>query len=176
MPANDDESYIRLMQEQIDELPSNREMLLHTEYVMVDKFRMMREERGWSQKDLADEVNRYGLDFHQSTIAKLEGHKRPLRVAEMFALSYVFRMPPAAVFLMAYSEFEFNGLDELTRMIEREERHRAETRDLLMSQLENFIDSLTESEIRMKNLADIMRRVSTRGSDGGEHGVDQAEA
>lgn len=174
MPENDDESYIRLMQEQLAELPSNREMLLFTENVMVDKFRMMREERGWSQKDLADEVNRYGLDFHQSTIAKLETHKRPLRVAEMFALSYVFKMPPAAVFLMAHSDLEFNGLDELTRLIEIEERHRADTRQLLMSQLENFVDSLTESELRMKTLADTMRRLSAQDSGNDEHGVHQA--
>ncbi|MDQ1084193.1 MULTISPECIES: helix-turn-helix transcriptional regulator [Microbacterium] len=176
MPERDDESYIRLMQDQIDELPSNREMLLFNEHVMVDKFRMMREERGWSQKDLADEVNRYGLDFHQSTIAKLETHKRPLRVAEMYALSYVFKMPPAAVYLMAHSSLEFNGLDELTRLMEIEERHRAYTRDLLMEQLSNFVDSLAESEIRMKNLADTMRRVASRAAEDGPHGVDQAKA
>ncbi|QHK19726.1 helix-turn-helix domain-containing protein [Pseudarthrobacter psychrotolerans] len=68
------------------------------ELSMCDKFRQLREQRGWSQQDISDKLAEMGLEMHQTTVAKMEKGKRPLRVAEMFALSWVFGLPPGAVF------------------------------------------------------------------------------
>ncbi|MBT2483364.1 MULTISPECIES: helix-turn-helix transcriptional regulator [unclassified Microbacterium] len=163
---NDD--YIRLLQAQMDELrdagaASGRASMLHLERVMCDKFRMLREERGWSQKELAEKVRDYGFDFHQSTIAKLESGARPLRVAEMYALSHVFRMPPGAVFFMAYSTSEDDGLDpfdSLTRLLAREEEGRAEMRTMMLDQMAQTVDIIADYQTRMNSIVDAMRRVA----------------
>jgi transcriptional regulator with XRE-family HTH domain len=77
---------------------SMREAALGQERSMCDKFRHLREERGWSQQDISDKLAVMGLEMHQTTVAKMEKGRRPLRVAEMFALSWVFGLPPGAVF------------------------------------------------------------------------------
>ena len=65
-----------------------------------EKIRQMRVERGWSQDDLAEKMAGLGFNMHQTTIAKIEGAKRPLRVAELFALSTIVRVPVPAIFYM----------------------------------------------------------------------------
>ncbi len=166
--TDENDDYIRLLQAQMEEMDaasaaSSRSMMLHLERVMCDKFRVLREERGWSQKELAEKVKGYGFDFHQSTIAKLESGTRPLRVAEMYALSHVFRMPPGAVFFMAYSTPEDDGLepfDSLTRLLAREEEGRAEMRRMMLDQMAQTVDIIADYQTRMNSIVDSMRRIA----------------
>jgi transcriptional regulator with XRE-family HTH domain len=67
------------------------------EKVIAQKIRQLRIERGWSQEDLAERMTRYGWPMHQTTIAKLEAGKRPIRAGEVFALTLVFGLPPLAL-------------------------------------------------------------------------------
>ncbi|MEV6907991.1 helix-turn-helix transcriptional regulator [Amycolatopsis sp. NPDC051071] len=67
------------------------------EEVLSSKIRQLRTDRGWSQEDLANHLERVGFKMHQTTIAKLESGKRPIRASEVFALSYVFRIPMEAL-------------------------------------------------------------------------------
>jgi transcriptional regulator with XRE-family HTH domain len=47
-----------------------------------------RERAGWSQTELAEKLTAVGVSgFHQTTIARIESGKRPLRAAEAIALS-----------------------------------------------------------------------------------------
>jgi transcriptional regulator with XRE-family HTH domain len=52
--------------------------------------RQLRLSRNWSQEEVAVRMTVYGYDFHQTTIAKIEGAQRPLRVRELadFAALY----------------------------------------------------------------------------------------
>lgn len=52
--------------------------------------RRLRLARDWSQEEVAVRMTAYGYDFHQTTIAKIEGAQRPLRVRELadFAALY----------------------------------------------------------------------------------------
>jgi transcriptional regulator with XRE-family HTH domain len=52
--------------------------------------RRLRLSRGWSQERVAIHMRDFGYDFHQTTIAKIEGAQRPLRVRELadFAALY----------------------------------------------------------------------------------------
>lgn len=102
LPPTDDEvltaMHADLQREIAESQGSLRESLFALEAAMCDKFRRLREERGWSQQDVSEKLARMGLDMHQTTVAKMEKGKRPLRVAEMYALSWVFGLPPGAVF------------------------------------------------------------------------------
>jgi transcriptional regulator with XRE-family HTH domain len=52
--------------------------------------RQLRLARSWSQEEVAVRMTAYGYDLHQTTIAKIEGAQRPLRVRELadFAALY----------------------------------------------------------------------------------------
>lgn len=48
----------------------------------------LREEKGWSQGELAKRMNRAGFDgFHQTTISRIEKGDRPVRIGEARALA-----------------------------------------------------------------------------------------
>lgn len=55
----------------------------------------LRDERGWSQTALAERLANHGFELHQSTVAKLEAGKRPIRVNELVALASVFNVAVA---------------------------------------------------------------------------------
>lgn len=50
--------------------------------------RTLRANRGWSQAKLASELQNFGVNLTQPTIAKLEGAERPIRVNELQALAF----------------------------------------------------------------------------------------
>ncbi len=134
--------------------------MMQLERGMIDKFRVLREERGWSQKEMAERVRSYGFDFHQSTVAKLESGGRPLRVAEMYALSHVFQLPPGAVFFMAASTREHDAMDSLTELLETEERQRASMHETLMTGITQSVEILADHQTRINSLVDAMRSLS----------------
>jgi transcriptional regulator with XRE-family HTH domain len=57
-----------------------------------------RQDRSWSQEEVAEKLRHQGFEMHQTTIAKIERGTRPLRVAEAAAIATVFDMPVMAVF------------------------------------------------------------------------------
>ncbi|MDO2969379.1 helix-turn-helix domain-containing protein [Mycobacteroides abscessus] len=62
-----------------------------------EALRSWRQERGWSQEDIADRLRRQGFEMHQTTVAKIERGARPLRIAEAAALVEVFELPIIAI-------------------------------------------------------------------------------
>lgn len=53
--------------------------------------REIRESRGWSQAFAVDRLrDEWQMDMHQTTLAKLEAGKRPIRLAELYALSLLY--------------------------------------------------------------------------------------
>lgn len=57
--------------------------------------RAHRTAKGWTQADLAERAERYGMHLGQATIAKLESGNRPTSVGELFALGELFGVKPS---------------------------------------------------------------------------------
>ncbi len=68
------------------------------ERIIGRKVKLLREERGWSQSELATRLRELGLDLHQTTVAKMEAGRRPLRVSEAVAIAQAMKLPPNAFF------------------------------------------------------------------------------
>ena len=51
------------------------------------QIRLARVEMGWTQEDLASAMRQHGFRWSQSTVARVEGARRPVRFAEMAALA-----------------------------------------------------------------------------------------
>lgn len=137
-----------------------RDGMLQLERRLCEKFKILRKERGWSQAELSERMAGYGFDLHQTTIAKLEAGTRPLRVAEMYALSHIFQMPPGAVFFMASSDREVDGMDQLTEQIAEIERQRDEMQSMLLRQIEQTVEILGDYQTQRNELVGTMRRVA----------------
>ena len=56
--------------------------------------RLRREELGWSQGELARQMQGAGwANFHQTTISRIEKHERPIRLSEAGAIAKVLQTP-----------------------------------------------------------------------------------
>lgn len=72
--------------------------LTRDERNFAEQTRLLREERGMSQSDLAERLRQMGLDhITQATISRIENMSRPVRMIESQALSRVFRRTVAAM-------------------------------------------------------------------------------
>lgn len=60
------------------------------EVLFGQRVRELRTERGWSQSELGKRMKAYGHDLSQTTVAKLENGKRPIRLNEAQALCDIF--------------------------------------------------------------------------------------
>ena len=73
---------------------------------VAERTRKLREERGWSQEELGRKLGTYGFAMHQTTVAKLEGAARPIRLNEVQALANIFGVSPADLFEDAFVQNE----------------------------------------------------------------------
>lgn len=168
--AGDDgeRDYIAQMQAEVERMrvgsrAVNKQTMGNLERAMCEKFRHLREERGWSQGELSERLADFGIDMHQTTIAKMEAGKRPLRVSEMFGLSHAFGMPPGAVFFMPISEQSFPGMEALSEEIARTERVVAEMREHALNVIETFVDVAADYGVKRDHLVQLMREAGEAG-------------
>lgn len=70
---------------------------LEAEKRIVTNIKNQRVRAGMSQEQVAQQLRGYRFDFHQSTVAKVEAGKRPLRLAELFAFADVLDTPWTAL-------------------------------------------------------------------------------
>jgi transcriptional regulator with XRE-family HTH domain len=71
----------------------------NTRQVYPRRLRGVRTRLGWTQKRLAEELERIAFPMNRATIAKIEAGKRPLEVSELVALATALDVAPAALFL-----------------------------------------------------------------------------
>jgi transcriptional regulator with XRE-family HTH domain len=168
------EEYIRLLQGQIAEQEKRsaehlRGLVLQLEAKMGAKFRALREERGWSQSEMAEQLGRWGFDLHQTAIAKIEAGKRPIRVAEMYAFAHAFRLPPGAIFYLALpveGERVDDPLAALGEDLGRLEATMADSRDRMVEHIGSTIDMLGDMQLRRNHLVDTMQRLAAERTHG----------
>jgi transcriptional regulator with XRE-family HTH domain len=55
---------------------------------------LLREERGWSQSEVARRMEASGYNWHQTTVGRIESGKRPLRLNELVHLAAMFGVSP----------------------------------------------------------------------------------
>src|SRR4051812_23581403 len=69
------------------------------EEVFADRLAEVRKAKGWSQERLADRVSEAGHKMHQTTIAKIEGKRRSVGLAELMAFAWALEVSPVALML-----------------------------------------------------------------------------
>ncbi len=64
--------------------------------MLAEQVRIKRNERGWSQQELAAHLTvEYGFRWHQTTVAKIENGSRPIGLNEAVVLAIVFEITGA---------------------------------------------------------------------------------
>lgn len=105
-----------------------------------------RQDRNWSQEDVAEQLRHQGFEMHQTTVAKIERGARPLRVAEAMALAEVFEMPIMAVFEPSLAEDHPGDLDSRRRELDEARERVDHSRDNLHSVARRHAHLLAEVE------------------------------
>lgn len=133
-------------EQQKDEVAAARQRHESWEKRIGDVIRSWRQDRHWSQEDVAERLRLQGFEMHQTTVAKIERGVRPLRVAEAAALADVFEMPVMAVLGLSLPEDQPLGID--SRRVELEEARRRvdDSRDTLYSVAQHHAQLLAEVE------------------------------
>ncbi|ASD21476.1 hypothetical protein B7495_04715 [Cryobacterium sp. LW097] len=149
--------------------PAMQAMSLEVERGFCAKLKQLREQRGWSQNEMAVKLSEYGFDLHQTTIAKLEAGKRPLRVAELFAFGLIFGLPPGAIFFMPVLAGDFPAMDELDRRLNELETYRDEARQRSMRVLDTLVATEADFEYKRLQLVRDMAGMNRSGGNDGEH-------
>lgn len=68
------------------------------EVIFAEQVRVLREERRWSQEDLAKRMRDIGLDHvTQATVSRIENRQRPVRLMEADVLASIFERPIQAM-------------------------------------------------------------------------------
>lgn len=101
------------------------------EQAFGDRVRQWRKARSWSQEDLAEKLNDFGFEMHQTTVAKIERGTRPLRVAEAVALAQIFGVPALSVFYGPGPEDEAMSVESMRELIETYEKALNESEERL---------------------------------------------
>jgi transcriptional regulator with XRE-family HTH domain len=58
------------------------------------KLNSLRTEHGWSQAEVARRMDAYGYSWHQTTVGRIEGGQRPLRLNEVVHVAAMFGVNP----------------------------------------------------------------------------------
>jgi transcriptional regulator with XRE-family HTH domain len=73
-------------------MADDKEKLTQPERRFAEQVRKLREDRGWSQSELADQMIGEGISYaNASTISRIESAVRPVRMIEAQALSRLFK-------------------------------------------------------------------------------------
>lgn len=155
LAAVEDQQLVRDMREQlpseaaelsINELALARQRHESWERRFGEALRSWRQERGWSQEDVAERLRRQGFEMHQTTVAKIERGARPLRIAEAAALVEVFELPIIAVLGLEATVDNTSAPDDRRRELEEARRRLDHSRENLHSVAQQHAHLLAEVE------------------------------
>lgn len=124
--------------------------------------RNLRKARGWTQADLSEQFRAFGLEVHQTTIAKMENATRPTTLWELWVL--------VSVFGVTYDELlplVAPVSDKVTAAVRKRERAKENVARAHNAHLEAEAE-LRQAEQELAEVRGIKPRVATRG--GGDDG------
>lgn len=81
--------------------------------------RLLREERGWSQAELATAMERGGAGMYQTTISRIEKGERPVRLGEALGFSRVLQVPLASLIASPHQTGLFAQLTRAAQQVQR---------------------------------------------------------
>ncbi len=143
----EDELYLQIQESARKELAEGREQLRRGfeafETVIGAKIKQLREERHWSQSQLAERLGELGFDLHQTTIAKMESGRRPLRVSEAVAVAQVFGLPAPTLFYIPV-QGEPRAMEFMREMVQDAQEALEVTRRLMLSSLDTMANVYAE--------------------------------
>lgn len=113
-----------------------REQCAEFESGVCGVLRDVREERGMSQEAVTERLAVVGYRMHQTTYAKLEAGKRPMRLSELYALSKVFDVP--------LSYFFFDDEHPLTWV--------SHSLEMLRNRIDQVLEGISTAEYSMDDL------------------------
>lgn len=115
---------------------------------LAQRLRGLRTHRRWSQADLAEHMSsRYGLRWHQTTVAKIEAGQRPIGLNEAAALARIFDITGTEL-LMPLTSREDNGNERPEILKQAQHRY-----DALEAELAHWINQQAAARTQVQRLS-----------------------
>lgn len=153
--------------------PSYASMAEGLERNLVKKFKMLRERREWSQAIMCKHLKKFGLDIHQTTLAKIEAGKRPLRVSEAHIFAFAFEMPLNVVYQLDITEtggsWTEYGLKYLEEQVADEIDYAEKYKATMMETLEGLVDGLAETKARILHFSRVQNELAQEKAEAVRH-------
>ncbi|MFI7584848.1 helix-turn-helix transcriptional regulator [Kocuria sp. M1N1S27] len=120
--------------------PYPRDLNAHDDARFAESVKRLREERGWSQGELARQLLAAGMEgFHQTTVSRIEKGERPVRLGEARALARVFDTSVDRMVAPEPREKYIRGVEELFAKVGEDVR-----------QIEAAVKSLTQVNMQLE--------------------------
>jgi transcriptional regulator with XRE-family HTH domain len=110
---------------------------------------LFRQERGWSQSEVARRMEAYGYNWHQTTVGRVESGKRPLRLNEAVHVAAMFGVSPIQLIVPNVTP------DRLSDDIKATE----DARSSILERLEDARDKLEDASSRRSDAEEIYLRL-----------------
>jgi transcriptional regulator with XRE-family HTH domain len=121
----------------------------------------LRVSRGWSQADMAEELERIGWPMHQTNVSKIESGKHLLRVADIVAFAKALGIPAAALFFIPADD-EPRDVRELREQLQDAEQMTAKSETALRSAAAHHAWTLARHETAVRRIAEAAARQAVR--------------
>lgn len=139
----------------VEHKTEDRRSVPSAEQLAGQELRRLRNERAWSQEEVARRMTASGYDWHQTTVGRTETAARPLRVNEAVVLSAIFEVPVTQLLVPAAMK-----LSDVDQEIEDTEEALAEIKvmmaefQLKIEQLSAIQNQVTETHRKMTSAAE----------------------
>jgi transcriptional regulator with XRE-family HTH domain len=159
---SDGERHLRDLQQEMlafetEQAERLAELSLNYERLLGEKIKRLREQRGWSQMDLAKRMTAHGVTMSQGTIAKTETARRPIRAAEVYAFAMVFGLPVEALWYVRFDD-EPVSIQQMRDDLQRHDELIAETQQ----SLESVFSALVDQRARRHQTAEAINEAAIR--------------
>lgn len=126
---------------------------------IAETLKYLREEAGWSQQFTVERLAKvWGIEMHQTTLAKLEAGNRPVRLSELFALATIYGVNVATVLALQESESRFDPEADLNEKMASYEERFASAKEITTKMIDYGIQELAGIRAQADAMAQLISR------------------
>ncbi len=131
----------------------------------------LREERGWSQAEVARRMGAYGYRWHQTTVGRIESGDRPLRFNEVIHVAALFGVSPIQFFVPNTTPERLkddiraseDGRDQVAKQLE-EARAELDERSGVEERYQRLVRELERADMHLAALRGLEEIIAKQGA------------
>jgi transcriptional regulator with XRE-family HTH domain len=152
----------------------NGQLFIEMERKTGAKIRAQRIRSDLSQSQVAERMTNFGFEISQSTMAKIESGKRPIRLAEIFAFEAVLGLPYMALVQAPFGtgELDDDALALLRGRLDRETETKARAIEQIQESVQHWSTVFAQADASILWLSHQIAAAAGNAIKGAQEGLD----